>query len=62
MLPISVIVGPLGGRLADQFGRAGYIAVFAAGTVMAAVAMLGFLLLVREPRSDKEMYFRIRKI
>ncbi len=61
-LPVSVTMGPLGGRLADVFGEAGYLAVFAVGATLSIVALFGFLLLVREPRSGQEIYVRLRKI
>jgi Na+/melibiose symporter-like transporter len=62
ILPIGLVMGPLGGRLADLFGESGYLAVFAVGITLSAIAALGYLLLVREPRTGQEIYVRLRKI
>jgi hypothetical protein len=50
-MPPSVGAAPLGGLLTDLLGRAGYTAAFAGGAGLATIALLGFLLAIREPRS-----------
>ena len=50
-MPLSLGVAPVGGLLVDWFGPSGYRAAFAAGVVLALVALGGLLLVVREPRA-----------
>lgn len=44
------VLSPLTGLLADRLGKTGYVIAFAGAGALALIAMLGYLLLVREPR------------
>ena len=62
VIPVTMLVAPLGGRLVDVFGPAGYMAVFLVGATLAVCALLGFAVLVREPRTGQEIYVRVREM
>jgi MFS family permease len=61
-MPILLLAGPLSGKLTDIYGAGGYLAVFVSGLSLAFCALLGFLFLVREPRTGQEIYVRLRGI
>lgn len=58
VLPFLVIVSPLAGMVIDLTGS--YQSVFFIGTAVALIAMLGFGLLVREPRTGR--LYEVRQI
>lgn len=62
IVPVALVVAPLGGRLVDLGGPAGYLAVFLVGVTLAVCALIGFTLLVREPRTGQEIYVRVREM
>jgi MFS family permease len=62
VMPLNLITAPLGGRLVDVYGSAGYTAVFTAGLVLSLCAGLGFLVVIREPRTGEEIVVRQRAI
>ena len=47
--------------LADVHGKAGYLADFAMAVAVSVCALIGFIVLVREPRTGQEIYIRIRR-
>ncbi len=51
LLPVVGAASPIAGRIIDATGS--YAAVFYMGAAIAAVALLGFVLLVREPRTGR---------
>ncbi len=53
VMPMSLLIAPLGGSMVDQFGRSGYLAVFVFACLLAMIALLGFLFWVKEPRHHK---------
>ena len=61
VMPLSLVVAPMGGRLADIYGAGGYLAVLVMGVTLSVCALVGFILLVREPRTGQEIYVRIRR-
>lgn len=61
-MPILLLAGPLSGKLTDLYGAGGYMAVFVSGISLAFCALLGFMFLVREPRTGQEIYVRLRGI
>jgi MFS family permease len=62
VMPLNLITAPLGGRLVDVYGAAGYTAVFTGGVVLSLCAALGFLVVIREPRTGEEIVIRQRAI
>ena len=56
LLPVVGAVSPLAGRIIDATGT--YTAVFYMGAAIAAVALLGYVLLVREPRTGRLLEIR----
>ncbi|MHC4873026.1 MAG: MFS transporter [Planctomycetota bacterium] len=60
--PIAALIAPLTGWIIDLHGTSGYLAVFTLGTGLSACALLGFIAVVREPRSGQELYIRIRRM
>lgn len=62
VLPVILVIGPLSGLLVDVHGNAGYLAVFITGVVLSAIAVIGFLLVIREPRTGEEIYVRLRRM
>ncbi|OGV68695.1 MAG: hypothetical protein A2269_04955 [Lentisphaerae bacterium RIFOXYA12_FULL_60_10] len=58
--PLGLLLAPMAGALVDHFGSSGYVGVFAAGITMSVIAILGYSLLVREPRTGQEIHVRIR--
>jgi len=62
VMPLNLITAPLGGRLVDVYGAAGYTAVFTGGLVLSLCAALGFLVVIREPRTGEEIVIRQRAI
>jgi MFS family permease len=61
-LPPVFLLSPFGGWLADRYAAAGYQAVFAMGATLCFCTLLGFLTLIREPRTGHEIYIRIREM
>ena len=61
-MPLSLAMAPVGGWLVDTYKEAGYLCVFVVGATLSLCALVGFVLLVREPRSGQELFVRIRKI
>ncbi len=61
-MPILVLAGPISGKLTDLYGAGGYMAVFVAGISLSFCSLLGFIFLVREPRTGQEIYVRLRDI
>lgn len=59
-LPPVFLLSPFGGWLADRYAGTGYQAVFAMGAALCFCALLGFLTLIREPRTGHEIYIRVR--
>jgi MFS family permease len=59
-LPLTLAVAPAAGRLADLLGKTGYLAAFIMGATLAFCSLLGFVLLVREPRTGQEIHVRFR--
>jgi hypothetical protein len=51
VLPLGMGVGPLGGRLVDAYGMGGYRASFVCGAGLGLASLLGFLLVIHEPRT-----------
>jgi MFS family permease len=51
LLPFVALSSPLAGTLIDRTGT--YVTVFAIGAAVAVIALLGFALLVREPRTGR---------
>ena len=62
VIPFSLITAPLAGRFVDFHGEKGYHAIFMMGLVLALCALVGFITVVREPRTGQEIYVRIRRI
>lgn len=62
VMPLSFGTATLAGWLVDLHNSAGYVAVFCVGIVLAGCSLLGFILLVREPRTGQEIYIRIRRV
>lgn len=60
--PVGLIIAPLSGWLADTHGKAGYLAVLVMGATLGFCALLGFLTVIREPRTGQEIYIRIRHV
>ena len=60
-VPLSLVIAPIGGLLVDIYGENGYIAAFVMGITLCLCALLGFMLLTREPRTGQQIYIRIRK-
>jgi MFS family permease len=60
IMPFSLVVAPLGGRLADAYGPVGYVAAFVLGATLSAASLVGFLFIVHEPRTGQEIYLRVR--
>jgi cyanate permease len=58
VLPFLAIVSPLAGMVIDLTGS--YQSVFFIGAAVAVIAMMGFGLLVREPRTGR--LYEIRQI
>lgn len=50
VMPMSLLIAPLGGTLVDHFGLMGYKGVFVFACLLALMALLGFLFFVKEPR------------
>lgn len=61
-MPVIIIISPLAGLLIDVFGNQAYIAVFTIGIVCSFTAMLGFRLLLREPRTGQELHIQINNL
>ncbi len=61
VVPFRLIVAPLAGRFVDLHDKAGYLAVFLVGMMLSLCALVGFCVLVREPRTGQEIYIRIRR-
>jgi len=61
-IPLGLAVAPLAGRLVDQFGAEGYLAIFVMGVMASGMAALGFALLLREPRTGQELHVHVREI
>lgn len=59
-LPVNLWLAPLGGWLADHFGAAGYMMVFASGATLSLCALAGFAIVIREPRTGQELFVRMR--
>jgi len=53
VMPMSLVIAPLGGSIVDHFGRGGYLAVFFFACLLSLSALFGFLFLVKEPRHHK---------
>jgi MFS family permease len=62
ILPATLSVASLAGRLADAYGPGGYLAAFVLGAALSLCAILGFALVVREPRTGQELYIRMRGV
>ena len=60
VMPFSLVAAPLGGKLVDAHGPAGYLAVFVTGLALGLCALLGFVAVIREPRTGQEIYVRMR--
>jgi hypothetical protein len=58
ILPLVAVVSPLSGTVIDLTGS--YQSVFFIGATVAVIALLGFGLLVREPRSGR--LYQVRQI
>jgi len=61
-VPTTFLLAPFGGWLVDRYAGAGYHAVFVMGINLCFCAFLGFLSLIREPRTGHEIYIRIRGV
>jgi len=55
------IASPLAGLLIDKFGTSAYRSVFVLGMCLAAVSMIGFACLVREPRKGEHLITQVIK-
>lgn len=60
IMPVAMCIGPLSGMFVDLYGDGGYLAAFVAGFLLNAIAGLGLILVVREPRTGEELYIRLR--
>jgi hypothetical protein len=60
-MPLSFCLAPVGGWLVDTYRQAGYLCVFVVGATLSFCAIVGFVLIVREPRTGQELYVRLRK-
>ena len=61
VMPIMIVIGPLSGLLIDLHGDAAYLTVFVSGALMNLIALLGFVFIIREPRTGEEIFLRIRR-
>jgi MFS family permease len=61
-LPLGLVVAPLSGMLVDAWGQAGYIGAFMVGATLCLCSLVGFILIVREPRTGQELYVRLRRV
>jgi len=57
---LCLVVAPLAGLLVDLHGPGGYLTVFVTGTILSLLALLGYCLIVREPRKGHELIVRVR--
>jgi MFS family permease len=62
LMPASLVIAPLAGKMVDVYGTESYLAVFVAGVILSACAAIGFMLVLPEPRSGRELYIRIRQM
>jgi MFS family permease len=62
VMPVMLAVGPLSGLLVDLHGEGGYLVAFVSGVLLNSVAVLGFVFVVREPRTGQEIFLRFRRI
>jgi len=60
-MALSLALAPIGGWLVDAHDSAGYLCVFVVGATLSLCTLIGFLLIVREPRTGQELYVRLRK-
>jgi len=61
-MPFSLGMAPLGGWLVDAHGQAGYLAVLVMGLTASVCALVGFITVVREPRTGQEIILRFRRV
>jgi len=61
VMPLALVLAPLTGLLVDVRGAEAYLAIFVLGSATALMALLGFTMVVREPRRGRLIYVRVRR-